>query len=191
VSRRNPYAARNLVRAHLEMTFNEATQNLASGPNSFGGAKFAAVVRGNPQQAANLEAAISSLPNGDRIYQGVDRFLTILEAQGQRQAIGSKTAFNTEALQDLRQGKAISEVGSAVASAGMKLPTKIKERIERWRLGNNVDELARLFTDPQAGREFIRLANTNHGGQTTASLVRLVGLVRQPYSTQQSNGSKK
>jgi hypothetical protein len=191
VSRRNPYAARNLVRTHLEMTFNEATQNLASGPNSFGGAKFAAVVRGNPQQAANLEAAISSLPNGDRIYQGVDRFLTILEAQGQRQAIGSKTAFNTEALQDLRQGKAISEVGSAVASAGMKLPTKIKERIERWRLGNNVDELARLFTDPQAGREFIRLANTNHGGQTTASLVRLVGLVRQPYSTQQSNGSKK
>lgn len=182
VSQRNPYAARNLVRAHLEMTFNEATQNLASGVNSYGGAKFAAVVRGNPQQAANLEAAIRALPNGDRVYQGVDRFLTILEAQGQRQAIGSQTAFNTEVLQDLRQGKLAAEAGSAVLSGGLKLPAKISERVERWRMGRNVNELARLFTDPDAGREFARLAQAGSGGQTTASIVRLVNLTRPPQS---------
>jgi hypothetical protein len=180
VSQRNAYAARNLVRAHLEMTFNEATQNLASGANSYGGAKFAAIVRGNPQQAANLEAAIRALPNGDNIYQGVDRFLTILEAQGQRQAIGSQTAFNTEVLQDLRQGKLAAEAGSAVLSGGLKLPAKISERIERWRMGRNVDELAYLFTDPTAGREFARMASAGSGANSAGSIIRLVGLALRP-----------
>jgi hypothetical protein len=118
VAHRNPYAAQQLVRAHLEMTFNEATQNLASGVNSYGGAKFAAIVRGNPQQAANLEASIRALPNGDNVWNGVDRFLTVLEAQGQRQAIGSQTAFNQEVLQDLRRGTARGEASRMASSVG-------------------------------------------------------------------------
>jgi hypothetical protein len=179
VAQRNAYAARNLVRAHLEMTFNEATQNLASGDNSYGGAKFAAVVRGNPQQAANLEAAVRALPNGDQVWPGVDRFLTVLEAQGQRQAIGSQTAFNQEVLQDLRQGRLAAEAGSAALSAGLKLPTKIKDRIERWRMGRNVDDLARLFTDPTAGREFARLARAGSGINSAGSIIRLVGLAER------------
>lgn len=182
VSRRNGYAARNLVRAHLEMTFNEATQNLAGGANSFGGAKFAAVVRGNPQQAANLEAAVRALPNGDNIWPGVDRFLTVLEAQGNRQAIGSQTAFNQEVLQDLRQGKLASEAGSAILSGGFKLPSKIKDRIERWRMGRNVEELAYLFTDPTAGREFARLAQANTGPAQVSSLIRIAGLAHRGAS---------
>lgn len=179
VAQRNQYAARNLVRAHLEMTFNEATQNLASGVNSYGGARFAAVVRGNPQQAANLEAAVRALPNGDQVWQGVDRFLTVLEAQGQRQAIGSQTAFNQEVLQDLRQGKLAAEAGSTVLTAGLKLPTKIKDRIERWRMGRNVDELAYLFTDPTAGREFARMARAGTGINSAGSIIRLVGLAQR------------
>ena len=179
VAQRNAYAARNLVRAHLEMTFNEATQNLASGVNSYGGAKFAAIVRGNPQQAANLEAAIRALPNGDNVWQGVDRFLTILEAQGQRQAIGSQTAFNQEVLQDLRRGKLASEAGAMVATGGIKLPQRIKDGIERWRMGDNVDELARLFTDPTAGREFARLAQAGSGINPAGSIIRLVGLAQR------------
>jgi hypothetical protein len=186
VSQRNQYAARNLVRAHLEMTFNEATQNLPSGVNSYGGARFAAVVRGNPQQAANLEAAVRALPNGDQVWQGVDRFMTILEAQGQRQAIGSQTAFNQEVLQDLRQGKLASEAGSAVLGLGLKLPGKIKERIERWRMGQNVDELAHLFTDPTAGREFARMANSSAGLNPAGSIIRLVGLATR--AEQSSSG---
>lgn len=185
VAQRNPYAARSLVRAHLEMTFNEATQNLASGANSFGGAKFAAVVRGNPQQAANLEAAVRALPRGDDIWQGVDRFLTILEAQGQRQAVGSQTAFNQEVLRDLRQGKLASEAGSAVLSGGLKLPAKISETVERWRMGRNVDELARLFTDPQAGREFARLARAGTGINPVGSIIRLVGLAGRDRTADQ------
>jgi hypothetical protein len=178
VSQRNPYAARNLVRAHLEMTFNEATQNLASGPNSFGGAKFAAVVRGNPQQAANLEAAVRSLPNGDNIWPGVDRFMTILEAQGQRQAIGSQTAFNQTAQQALKSGSVAGETASSVATVGIKLPQRAKDAIEAWRLGNNVDELARLFTEPGAGREFARLATARNPGSVNSSVFRLTMLAK-------------
>lgn len=158
ISHRRPHVARDLVRAHLESTFNEATQNLVAGPNQWGGAKFASVIRGNPQQAANLEAAIRALPNGDRLYTGVDRFLNILEAQGTRQRPGSMTSFNNELLQDLSGGS----VGGVIAKNTLsftKIPAKIAEAWERWRLGNNTAELARLITDPRAAREFERLAS--------------------------------
>jgi len=52
--RRNPNASRDLVRAHAEATFNEATQALQTGANQAGGAKFAAQLVGNSQQRANL-----------------------------------------------------------------------------------------------------------------------------------------
>jgi DNA-binding FadR family transcriptional regulator len=192
VSQRNPYAARQLVRAHLEMTFNEATQNLASGVNSYGGAKFAAIVRGNPQQAANLEAAVRALPNGDNIWAGFDRFATMLEAQGQRQAIGSQTAFNQEVLQDLRRGTARGEAGTMALGLGVKAPARIKDAIERWRLGDNVDQIARLLTDPNAGREFARMASVNNGAAFNASVIRLVGLAQRGAANpgQQSSGPK-
>lgn len=192
VSHRNGYAARNLVRAHLEMTFNEATQNLATGINSYGGAKFAAIVRGNPQQAANLEAAIRALPNGDNIWPGVDRFLTILEAQGQRHAIGSQTAFNREVIQDLRRGSPASEAGTIALGLGVKGPARVKDAIERWRMGNNVDELARLFTDPRAGAEFARLATANNGAVVNSSVIRLTLLAKHGAANpgQQSSGPK-
>lgn len=192
VSRRNPYAARQLVRAHIESVFNEATQNLASGVNSYGGAKFAAVLRGNRQQAANLEASIRALPGGDNIWQGFDRFLTILEAQGQRQAIGSQTAFNQEVLQDLRRGRFTSEAGTMVLGLGVKWPQRVKDGIERWRMGNNVDEIARLLTDPTAGREFARLASGNNPAAINSSVIRLVNLASNPARNpgNQSSGPK-
>lgn len=159
LANRRPYVARDLVRAHLESTFNEATQNLVGGQNQFGGAKFAATLRGNDQQAANLEAAIRSLDprSGDRIWNGVDRFLTILEAQGTRQRPGSMTAFNQELLSDLRGGTGLGNI--AKGSIVTQVPKKLTETWERWRLGKNVDELARLLTDPRAAREFERLAS--------------------------------
>jgi hypothetical protein len=42
LAQRNPRAARDLVRAHVEGTFNEAGQALQSGANQAGGAKFSA-----------------------------------------------------------------------------------------------------------------------------------------------------
>ena len=75
IASRHPTAARDLVRAHAETTFNEAAQSLQGGANSFGGAKFAATIAGNPQQRANLEAAVvASGPNGQRVWNGFNTF---------------------------------------------------------------------------------------------------------------------
>jgi hypothetical protein len=95
---RNPNVAGQLVRAHAESVFNEATQALQSGANQMGGAKFRAVLVGNPQQAANFEAAVRALPYGDQRLAGFNRFLDVMEATGTRQNIGSKTAYNAEFL---------------------------------------------------------------------------------------------
>lgn len=176
LSHRRPHVARDLVRAHLESTFNEATQNLIGGTNQWGGAKFAATIRGNPQQAANLEAAIRALPNGNNTWNGVDRFLTILEAQGTRQRPGSMTAFNQELLQDLRGGTVPGAIAKNTFSF-TKIPAKIAETWERWRLGKNTADLARLLTDPRAAREFQRLASVNMSGpQAVALMTRLTNI---------------
>lgn len=160
IAHRRPNVARDLVSAHLESTFNEATQNLISGANQWGGAKFASTIRGNLQQAANLEAAIRALPNGDRLYNGVDRFLNILEAQGTRQRPGSMTSFNNELLQDLRGGTTPGAIAKNTLSF-TQIPKNIADKWERWRLGQNTAELARLITDPRAAREFERLASVD------------------------------
>lgn len=186
VAQRNPYAARALVRAHLEMEFNQATKAVSRTDGSTAGAGFWKAVAGDPQQRANLQAAITSLPNGNNIWAGVDRFLTVLEAQSTRQPIGSQTAFNQATQESLRQGNLASEVGQGVASGLVKLPTKISSRVEAWRVGQNVDDLARLFTDPTAGREFMRLANTNSANATAGSVIRLVGLATRPAQSGQN-----
>jgi hypothetical protein len=183
LARRNPQAARDLVRAHAESVFNETTQALQGGANEFGGAKFAAALRGNPQQAANLESAVRALPNGDATWAGFDRFLNLLEAQGTRQRIGSQTAFNTEALADLKGGKAVGDVASLAGGAGLQFPRFVRERFERWRLGSNVDELARLLTDPQAGPLFRQLATQSGGTGAVAIGTRLAAIAARGYNS--------
>lgn len=176
LSRRNPNAARSLVRAHVESTFNQATRALQGGDNQWGGAGFAAALRGNAQQAENLEAAIRALPAGDRTWQGFDRFLQILEAQGQRQRIGSQTAFNQEMQTELRRGGVVGEAVTLAAGAGLKWPTRVKDAMERWRLGSNVNELAHILTDPQGGPLFRQLALARDGRQARGLAVQIAVL---------------
>jgi hypothetical protein len=173
---KNAWATRQLVRAHAESTFNEATQRLPSGANQFGGAGFVAALRGNPQQAANLEAAVRALPQGNDIWRGFDRFLSVLEAQGERQAIGSRTSFNTETLNALKQGNLVSEAGSALATGGLKVPAKIMDALQRWRMGNNVDQLAKLLTEPDAAPAFRALVRSRSANQAAALTARLGSL---------------
>lgn len=154
---RAPNVARDLVRTHLERTFNEATQALQSGPNQFGGAGFAGAVAGNQQQRQNLLAAIGALPNGEQIQPGVESLLNVLAATGQRQRIGSQTAFNTELLEALSGG---APIGKAVTSLGTSIPKTVLSQFREWALGRNTDALARLLTDPRAADDFRRLVLT-------------------------------
>lgn len=194
LANRNPWAARQLVRAHAESSFNRATARLTTGLNEYGGAKFAALIRGNPQQAENLEAAVRALPNGNNVWDGFDRFLNILEAQGQRQRPNSATAFNQEMQADLKRGSALGDTATLASGVGIKWPQKIKDTIERWRLGRNVEQLAYLLTDPAAGREFARLVNLPAGSAQAAALVgRIIALTYQARAerTPAVNGNTK
>ncbi len=157
LAHRNQYAARSLVRAHIESVFNQSSQDLIAGANQAGGAKFRANLVGNPQQAANLEAAIRALPNGDQVWPGIDRFLQIMQATGTRQNVGSRTAYNLEFDKALSASGLIGESSKAVANPlnGVKF---LADRYERWTLGQNLDGLARVFTDPQAANVFRSIA---------------------------------
>lgn len=185
LAERNPGVARQLVRAHIESVFNEATQALQSGANQFGGAGFAAVLRGNTQQAENLAAAIQGVA-GPQALQGFDRFLDIMSATGQRQRIGSQTAFNQETQDILRRGGAVGEAANVVATGGIKLPGKIKEAYEQWRLGRNTEQIAQLFTDPNAINLFRALGRAAPGSaQAEAMAARLGALAAQGRTTAQ------
>ena len=178
LSKQRPGVANDLVRAHAEMTFNEATQCLASGGhNQSGGAKFAAVLRGNPQQAANLEAAVTALPSGDATWKGFNNLLDVMEAQQYRQATGSRTAFKIPGVEDLKSGGALNNAAQVIGGGGFKLPQKVMNAIQGWNVGRNVDQLAELLTNPASAAEFRRLATVPAGSQQAGALIaRLVSL---------------
>ncbi|MCC0807508.1 hypothetical protein FPV16_14930 [Methylobacterium sp. W2] len=169
-------AARELVRIYLGTEFTKATKRLQSGPNQAGGAKFAAVIRGNALEAENLSAVLRALPGGETLNSGFSRFLDIMEATGQRQGIGSKTTFNTALREELKDGGLKRELAGAAATGGFKLPTRIMNAFDNWQAGKNVEELSRLFTTPEGGRRLAQLANAKPGASTIALLNRIVTL---------------
>lgn len=169
LAQRNPPAARQIVRAHIETVFNQATRDLQAGANQFGGAGFVAALRGNTQQAENLAAAIQGVA-GPQVLQGFDEFLNVIAATGQRQRIGSQTAFNQAIQGELQKGGAVGEAVNAVATAGIKLPGRLTKAYEEWRLGQNTGQIAQLFTDPNALAMFRRLAQVAPGSNQAQAL---------------------
>ncbi len=168
--KKNPGAATQLVRAHMESVFNEATKNLQGGPNQFGAAKFAKELTGNMQQRANLQAAVEALPNGKQLWQGVDNFLEAAEATGTRQAKGSLTAFNAQELRSMGGSNLIGETVKTGLSPG-KWWSVVNDKWSQWKLGRNLDELARIFTDPKSAPVLKRIAGMPNGSREAQYLV--------------------
>lgn len=145
VAATDPDAAAQLVRMHIEKTFNEATQANQGGANQFGGPKFRAQVMGNPQQAANLEAAIRALPQGDLRWNAFKKTMDILEGMGQRNPPGSMTSFNQEIINQLKGGKLPGELLGIASSPG-KWTDFGHKLYQNYAYGRNTDQLARIFT---------------------------------------------
>jgi hypothetical protein len=173
---RHPSAARQLVRAHMESVFNESSRELISGANTAGGAKFRVALVGNPQQAANLEAAVRALPNGDQVWPGIQRFLDVLEATGTRQNVGSRTAYNAIFSENLSKSGMIGEGSKALANPlqGAKF---LADKFENWNLGKNLDELARVFTDPKAANLFRAISKRPVGNRAAQQIAVRIGLL--------------
>jgi len=151
--RENPTAAQEWVRQNLETNFNEAGQNLQNGPNQFGGAKFAAMLRGNNQQSKNLEALVTESAGKDA-YKGLDRVLTNLEAQGTRQGAGSQTSFNNQFQKELSEG------GPIAAAKLVFKPSEVATKYEEWQLNKNSNQLANMLTNPDSIKQLQDLART-------------------------------
>ena len=181
VARNNPGAARDLARIHLETALNAGTRDLRGTPAQYGGASFASGVRGNSQQARNLEASLRSLPHGDTIWQGVDRMLTTLEATGWRPQKGSDTAFNIDLRKQMAEAKgplasAISDAATHAAVGGLAggaggaggaalfgLKNAAKEAHLRHRIEVNGEQLAQMLTDPAALPDLRALIRSRDG----------------------------
>lgn len=171
LARRDPRAAQGVIANHLQSAFDEATQNLAIGPNQFGGAKYAAVIAGNGQQARNLEAAVTALPNGQQTWAGFRRFLDVLEATGQRPQPGSMTSFNTQLMKDMQQPGALGALAEGAKTGGVSLVKRLTDFRDRMNLGNNTAEVARILTDPRAARMLRQLADEPANSGRAAALV--------------------
>lgn len=188
--RQNTRAARQLIRAHAESVFNEAAKNLQSGPNAFGGAKFANRIAGNAQQRANLQAAIeASGADGPRVWNGFNRFLDIMEATGTRQPIGSKTAFNAQDLKDLSTGGSVANAVKTGASPGKWVST-ISDTWSRWQLGQNVNGIAEVLVNPRARELLTKIANQPVGstsGQILAARIAAMGQAEAMRASERTN----
>lgn len=180
---RNPGAATQLVRAHIESVFNEATRQLQGGANQFGAAGFAKALVGNIQQRANLQAAIEALPNGHVLWNGFDNFLEAAEATGTRQAKGSLTAFNSQDLKAMSAGGIAGETVKTGLSPG-KWWSIVNDKWSQWQLGRNLDDLARIFTDPNSTAMLRRISNMPRGSREAQYLVSRLILQAEGSATQ-------
>jgi hypothetical protein len=173
LAKRNPLAAQQLVRAHLEDTFNRATRELVGGTNPRGAAGWVKNIIGHPQSYENLRAAIQALPDGEARWNTFEKFLDIAAATGRREPIGSATAFNQSDLRELSRGGRVAQtVGTALSPA--KWFTFMSDLISNWQSGRNMGELAQVITDPGAGKTFRDLARSSNKGMRNAIASRLI-----------------
>jgi hypothetical protein len=180
--RKDPEALPDWTRQQLEATFNETAQNLQNGPNQFGGAKFASTIQGNKQQKANLQALIQESA-GVQAYQGFERVLNNLEAQGTRQGAGSQTSFNNQFQKELSEG------GPLAAAKLVFKPSEVATKYEQYQLGKNANKLADMLTNPDSIKQLENLARTKPNTAKERLLVNsLVGgyVAQKPEMTEES-----
>lgn len=174
LSQRNPRAARDLVRAHAESTFNEAARDLQTGPNQASGTKFAKAIAGNPQQRDNLQAAVEALPNGQERWRGFNRLLDVLESTGTRQNVGSRTAYNAE-INKMQGAGGLARDATKIVGNPTKLAQPLIDKYEQWKLGRNLTQLANILTDPNSAGMLRAIASApRNGGREAAIALRLV-----------------
>jgi len=172
-----PTEVSELTRQYLAMSFNEANQALVSGLNQYGGAKFAATVAGNEQQARNLEAVIRALPDGEAKWLKVKSLLDVFKAQGRRMPAGSQTAANLLIQGELAQGSPVGEAASVGASPGRWLTT-VGDTLSSWRYGRNAQAAADVLMDPKGAEMLAEILRRRQPGPTLEDFYR-----QAPYIT--------
>jgi hypothetical protein len=162
--RQDPNAVPAWTRQSLEGIFNETAQNLQGGENQFGGAKFASTIAGNKQQRENLKTLVTE-SSGIQAWNGFEKMLDVLEAQGKRQPMNSATAFNQMIAEEFKQGG----VGKLATTAAK--PSQLANAYDEFRMGKNAQILAKLLTDPDGINKLKEISNTAPNSAKTRLLV--------------------
>jgi hypothetical protein len=155
----DPSVGGPLVRQQLARQAMEAQQNLATGANQFGGANFAARAFGNPEQRRTVMGALDVVNRPDpnmafpplsanatpaRGSDPMAQLVEVLQATGQRQRAGSETAFNTEAIENLRGGNLVSGAVKT-ATNPLGIPARIGQGVDDFLARRNAETLADLL----------------------------------------------
>lgn len=165
LAKADPKAVPQLVGARIGNVFDNATKELQSGANPWGGARFVTEVMGNPQARANLEATIKTLPSGGSLWSGWVKFAEVMKATGKRLPRGSDTALNLGMAEELKKGASLS-----ARVAGNPLGA-LADASEQFFARRNASELAKVFTDPQSVSKMRELALLNPKSRTAQLLV--------------------
>ena len=152
--REDPNVVKDWTRQNIQGIFNENTQNLQSGANQFGGAKFASSIAGNQAQRANLKTLVSESAS-PQAWKGFETMLDVFQAQGKRLPAGSATAFNKAELDALSAGGNLAKLALTPTK-----PSKVMDVFEEFRLGQNTKKLAELLTDPDGIKKLEALSKT-------------------------------
>ena len=180
--RQDPNAVPAWTRQSLEGIFNETAQKLQGGENQFGGAKFAQTIAGNKQQRENLKTLVTE-SSGIQAWNGFEKMLDVMEAQGKRQPVGSATAFNQMIAEEFKQGG----VGKLATTAAK--PSQLANAYDEFRMGKNAQLLAKLLTDPDGINKLKEISNTAPNSAKTRLLVNsLLGgyIAQKPEITEES-----
>lgn len=194
LAKRNPWAAQQLVRAHLQQKLDDAFNAAGRGQDAaqFAGASFANRVAGSSvvdtQRFKNLQSAVEALPNGQQTWQGFQRFLDIAQATGTRMPIGSRTAFNEKDLLALSTGNVAANLVKEAASPERWL-NMAHDYVGRWQLGRNLDSLAALLTDPKAGATLKQIATQPAASRQGAMLAARLAAQISALDTSQKPGN--
>ncbi len=189
LNEQNPNIAKSWVRQFLSDNFNEASQNLQSGKNQFGAAKFASNISGNSQQAKNLKAAIDTSTGNPDAYRGFKKMLDVFEAQGKRLQVGSPTTNNAEIINMLKGSGSdnvvptLAGIGTGIASggvtgvatgAGLKGINTLSSWYQNLKYGNNTGRMADILTSQDGINKLQQLAKMKTNNPAAAILVRSI-----------------
>ena len=116
-------------------------------------------------------------------YQGFERVLENLEAQGTRQGAGSQTASNLQMQRQLGEG------GPLAAAKLVFKPSEVANKYEEWQLGKNANKLATILTSPDSIDQLKELARTKPTSAKAQTLINsLVGgyVAQKPSMTEEN-----
>lgn len=188
-------AARQQIASILGDEFDEATRGLSGAPVAQRGpSKFRAGIAGNIRQNENLRAVVEEAA-GPEVWQGFNRFLDTLEAQGYRQGEGSPTnlfqVFRSM-FETPKHGVGAEDVIQAGVTGGGSWALKgvqgVTNKVQELRHMKRANRVGELLLDPDQADLWRSLAGMDPRSPNALRITQqLMGLMAATGATSQGD----